>query len=104
MSYRVAVMAFFLASLMGCGNRSASIPVTPEDERQVVSVAAQDFASWKEATFGELSGILVVEANSQAEPKLDLEGVRSLAPNIPSYVDAELVDAFIRRNRTSVPI
>jgi hypothetical protein len=102
--YREVVLAFLLVLLLACGNRSKPTPVTPEDESQVVSVALQDFAGWKEATFGDLSGILVVDANSQAEPKLDLEGMRSLAPNVPSYVDAELVDAFLRRNRTSVPV
>jgi hypothetical protein len=79
-------------------------PVTPQDDRQVVSVALQDFAAWKEATFGELSGVLEVDADSTAEPKLSPEDMASLAPNIASHLDAELIAAFIRRNKSAAPV
>jgi hypothetical protein len=103
MPHRSVVLTYFLL-LAACGTPSAPTPVAPDDDKLVVSAALQDFSSWTEATFGELSGVLEVDADSKAEPKLSAQDVKDLAPNIASHLDAELVDAFIRRNRSAIPV
>jgi hypothetical protein len=103
MPYRSFLLAYLL-SLAACGSSSAPPPVTPDDDRLVVSAALQDFVSWEEATFGKLKGVLEVEADSMAEPNLSAQDMKDLAPNIAASLDAEIVDAFIRRNKNARPV
>lgn len=89
---------------VSCGTRSAPIPVTPEDDKQVISAALRDFYNWKGATFGNLDGVIELDPRSKADLTGSADGVRSWARNISTRMDAELIGAFIRRNQSAVPI
>ena len=64
----------------------------------------EDFANWKQATFGELEGVLELEPDSEANPNATAQEVRSLAPEIQNHLDNDVVDAFIERNRSAAPV
>ena len=75
----------------------------PEEDRAIVAVALHDFASWKEATFGELEGVLLLDPTSQAD-HLSVADVRSLSRNISNQIGNDLVEAFLKRNQSAVSV
>jgi hypothetical protein len=104
MSCRAAVLTVLAVWLVSCENHSTPIPVTPKDDGQVISVAVQDFANWKGATFGDREGILEVDAETKADPNGTANAVKSWAHNIAGRIDNDLIDAFVRRNRSGQPV
>lgn len=99
-----AAMMLLSAWVVSCDTRSAPLPVTPEDDKQVISVALRDFANWKGATFGNLEGVLELDPQSNTDLSGSADAVRSWARNVSSQVNDELIGAFIRRNQSAVPI
>jgi hypothetical protein len=75
----------------------------PDDDRAIVGVVLRDFGGWKEATFGELEGVLLLDPVSRAD-HLSVGDVRSLARNISDQISNDLIEAFIERNRSAISI
>lgn len=76
----------------------------PADDSAIAEVVLKDFAEWKEATFGEQTGVLAVAPTSMAQPQLTPERVVDLAPNIRGQVTQELAAAFVERNKVAAPV
>jgi hypothetical protein len=76
----------------------------PQDDSVIAEAALKDFSEWKEATFGEQTGVLAVAPSSMAQPDLTSDRVLKLASDIGEKVTPELAAAFVKRNRESMPV
>jgi hypothetical protein len=91
--------------LISCDqDRGRSPPADPQADRAIVAVVLKDFANWKDATFGQLEGVLELDRNSKVNSDEAPEQVKSLAPEISNELDKDLVAAFVQRNRSAVPV
>jgi hypothetical protein len=103
MRHRVSILSFFLAAVGACYGGSPKLFVSAEDSA-IAEVVLEDFAKWKEATFGAQRGVLAVAPTSLARPGLTPDQVADLAPNIRGQVTQELASALVERNKVSAPI
>lgn len=105
--HRRALMVLSILSLLGC-ERPTSAPIPPKplpnNDALVVAVVLQDFGNWKEATFGELEGVLALDAQSHKLPYSDVAGVLAVAKSAAAHIDEALAQAYVTRNQAPVPI
>jgi hypothetical protein len=104
MLQRVFLVAVLTVLLISCDQDRNFAAVGPEADKAVIAVVLKDFANWKEVTFGELDGVLVLEPDSEANPDATPEDIRSLASEISEELDDEVVATFIVRNRSAAPV
>jgi hypothetical protein len=76
----------------------------PRDDQIVVALVLDDFAHWKEATFGDLDGVLVVDAMSQVETDVSGWKDEGVSAAIAAQVDDALLAAFVIRNKVPGPV
>lgn len=81
MRYGAFLFVSTVAALISCSQDRAS-PANRSVDEAVIAVVLEDFANWKQATFGELEGVLELEPDSEANPNATAQEVRSLAPEI----------------------
>jgi hypothetical protein len=97
----VAAIVVFLAS---CEARNRTPAPSAETDRAVIAAVLADFSHWENAVFGRLEGVILVDAFSPANPQATPDGIRSVAPNITAQMTDDLVESFVDRNRSAVPI
>lgn len=98
------VFSLVIMVVLACGETRPASASTAANDRAIVAVVLQDFANWKDVTFGRLEGVLELNPMSDAEDHASGEAIRSWARNIPDQVKDDLIKAFIQRNRSAVPI
>jgi hypothetical protein len=74
-----------------------------ENDKAIIAVALQDFANWKDVTFGNLEGVLELDPVSDTS-LASRDAIRSWSAHISNQVGDDLIDALIRRNKTPVSI
>ena len=92
------------AALISCGQDHSPTPTGPDVDKAVIALVLEDFANWKEVTFGELEGVLELKPDSLANPDGTAQGIKVLASEIADQLDDEAVVAFVERNRSTVPV
>jgi hypothetical protein len=104
MQRRIFLALVTAAALISCAQDRSPAPTGPDVDKAVIAVVLEDFANWKEATFGELEGVLEVKPDLLADPDGTAQNVRALATEITNHLDSEAVDAFVERNRSAAPV
>lgn len=108
MTQRHAILMLLLSLVPIACDRSSNPAVpaktVPNNDQLIVALVLQDFVNWKAATFGELEGILELDANSQRLPDMNRARVGRVATGIADHISDELIDAYLARNQTSVSI
>lgn len=104
MQHRIILPVLTAAALISCAQDRSPAPTGPDVDKEVIAVVLEDFANWKEATFGELEGVLELKPDSLANPDGTAQNVRALASEITDHLDNEAVDAFVERNRSAAPV
>jgi hypothetical protein len=104
MQHRIFLPVVTAAALFSCAQDRSPAPAGPDVDKAVIAVVLEDFANWKEATFGELEGVLELKPDSLANPDETAQNVRALASEITDHLDSEAVDAFVERNRSAAPV
>lgn len=97
--FLLALSATLLASCVR-DHESSARSASSEADAAVIAAALEDFANWKDVTFGELEGVLELESSSSADPHATVGDIKALAPEISGQLDDEIVSAFIVRNRS----
>jgi hypothetical protein len=100
----LVAIAISAVVLISCGKERKLQPTGPEADRAIIAVVLEDFGKWKEATFGELEGVLELRPDSDANPDATPQEIKSLAAEIPGHLDDDVVEAFIERNKSAVPV
>jgi hypothetical protein len=104
MQHRIFLPAVAAAALISCTQDRSPAPTGPDVDKAVIAAVLEDFANWKEVTFGELEGVLELKPDSLANPDGTAQGVKALASEITDQLDDEAVAAFVERNRAAVPV
>jgi hypothetical protein len=91
-------------ALLACTQDGALPTAGPETDRAIIATVLKDFANWKEATFGELEGVLELEQTSMANPDATQEGIRSLAREASAQLSDDVIANFIERNKSAVSV
>ena len=98
------LVAFLAVALISCGE-SPQVPETPPtDDTAIVEVVLRDFANWEDVTFGNLKGVLALDPVSADMSEATFEGTQSQASNISDHLSKDLIEAFLKRNRSTTSI
>lgn len=101
--HRSLLFAVLATALVSNSHRALSAN-NAEEDRAIIAVVLQDFANWKDVTFGDLEGVLELDPLSGADPDASADSIRSWSNKISKQVGDDLIEAFIERNRSAVPI
>ena len=95
-----ALLGILAIALSACERDVASPVSGPETDRAIVAAALKDFVNWKEATFGELEGVIELEQNSMANAEATPQTIRSLAHEASAKLSDDVIASFIERNKS----
>ena len=74
------------------------------DDRAVFEVVLEDFAAWKDATFGVQEGVLALDPLSAELVYRNLADTRQSIAPITNVVSDELIEAFLKRNKSRIDV